>query len=168
MNGNCHLLVGISVGIASCELTGVPLQEGVPIICSVALGSLFPDIDNPTSTMGYLCRPISTTIGVVSRFLGKKGSNHRGIFHDIAIYGLLLYLAVRYAPAFMWFIIGAISHLLLDAFTPAGIPVLSFTKIKLARIPSGSTASIILSWGFAILIIVLGIVYAKTPISIHL
>jgi membrane-bound metal-dependent hydrolase YbcI (DUF457 family) len=153
MNGNCHFVLGISVATACCIQTDADLTNIVLITSSCLLGSIFPDIDNPASHFGQLTKPISTIIGKTSEAMGKSGSNHRGLFHDIALYGLGLGLSLYYSLALIWFFLGTLSHLLLDSFTCAGVPImLGQGRFRLAKCKSGDKSSIAITWILALLI----------------
>ncbi|KEY58427.1 metal-dependent hydrolase [Serratia sp. DD3] len=94
------------------------------IIPAALLTSLLPDIDHPKSLLGQRLRWIAIPI---ARIFG-----HRGFTHSLlAIVGgmLLLQLDVygRWlipADVLHAMIIGYFSHLLADALTPAGVPLL--------------------------------------------
>jgi inner membrane protein len=107
MVGLTHLGFGLLTG----EIFGAPLS-----IALSGVGSVLPDIDT-----------FSNSIAVKITF--SKGKNkylkHRGIMHS-AFVPLLIYL-VYYVffknNIILPFIIGYFSHLFLDMFTPAGIPL---------------------------------------------
>ena len=146
MTGNCHLLFGTAVGAAVCMGLKADPAECVTIMSTCIIGSVFPDIDNPTSHVGGLTVPFSTVIGKISEAFGKTGARHRGIFHDLLVYLVGLYFAFRYFNPVFGFFIGALSHLFLDMFNPSGVPFLfGLLKVRLARVVSGSTAGTILS-----------------------
>lgn len=176
MNGNCHFIFGSSVGFATATLLSSSLINidekyisNLPLFttCMVAtclIGSIFPDIDNPSSHMGQLAKPLSTLIGRVSALAGKKGSHHRGLFHDPFLYFLGLVLSIFCFLPMTGFFIGALSHLFLDCFNPSGIRMLGGYKwIRFAKIPSGSRESIILTWVFSVLCIITGICFLFYP-----
>lgn len=105
---------------------------------SVFLGILFPDIDNASSKLGRKVKPIAWIL--------QHTVGHRGIFHS-----LILGLAISYAffainiSLAIGFLIGYVSHLVLDSLTPAGIMwlfPLSVIKAK-GKIRTGSFLEII-------------------------
>ncbi len=158
MNGNCHLIFGTAVGTAVCMGLKADITECTLIMSTCIIGSVFPDIDNPNSHIGGLTVPISTVIGKVSELFGKTGSRHRGIFHDLFIYLLGFYLSFMYFRPVLGFCIGTLSHLFLDMFNPSGIPFFfGMLRIRIARIISGSTASIIISFILSVIAIGFGI-----------
>lgn len=126
-------------------------------ICTCLIGSIFPDIDSPKSNFGQLTAPLSTVIGKIGKAKGKTGKNHRGIFHDIGIYIILGLLSYSYFPAIIGFFVGAISHLILDAFNPMGVPVLFGVKhLHFGKVYSGSNESVVLTWALSIMCLIFG------------
>ena len=174
MNGNCHLLFGITCGTA-IAVNLDKIQAVFPCLCNTpematlfvlggAVGGIFPDIDNPKSYMGKLTVPVSTVIGEIGACFGKKDSNHRGILHDPIVYILGLWLSYEFCPALVGLFFGALTHLYLDMFNPSGVPfLLGFTKIRLASIKSGSRGSTIFTW-INIAIIILITIVVKTNV----
>lgn len=154
MNGNCHLVFGTSVGVASVLFLGADQTEAVALLSSCMLGSLFPDIDNPTSHIGKLTVPVSTIIGKLSAIFGKTNANHRGIFHDMGMYLIGLFLCWMYIPALRGFFFGALSHIFLDCFNPAGVPAFfGAWHIHLGHLKSGEKESVIFTWICTIVVI---------------
>ena len=155
MNGNCHFVFGAAVASAavmnldklsemfpqvSCDSTTATL-----LIMGGLLGSITPDIDNPTSHMGRLSYPVSKWISNIGALTGKEMMHHRGILHDLGLYLLALGLCYFYFQPLCGFFLGCVSHTFLDLFNPAGVPVFG-RHLRLAKIKSGSKASIILTW----------------------
>ena len=164
MNGNCHFIFGASVGAAGVMTLEVlhaylPNIQTTPeaatlLILGGLLGSVFPDIDNPTSYFGKLTAPVSKWIGKVGKAFGKSGAHHRGIFHDGAIYIAGLLLSYRFFPPLIGFFAGCLSHIYLDLFNPSGVPFLLGVKhLHLGKIESGSKASIFFTWVSAALVL---------------
>ena len=117
MRAPTHATFGLVFTIAAGTVLGVTLS---PVVAAfVLLGALLPDIDTPTSLMGRLCRPLSSWL---ERRLG-----HRTLTHS------LLGLALAVAPVLplasiepRWplaFALGYLSHLLVDAANPPGVPL---------------------------------------------
>ncbi len=158
MNGNCHLIFGTAVGAAVCMGLKTDAATSTAIMSTCIIGSVFPDIDNPTSHVGGLTVPVSTVIGTVSEAFGKSKAKHRGIFHDLFVYLLGFYLSFMYFRPVIGFYIGALSHLFLDMFNPAGVPFFfGMLRIRLARVVSGSTASVIVSLILSVIAVGIGI-----------
>ncbi len=157
MNGNCHFVFGASVGASVSLMCGLSSAETTLLISTCLIGAIFPDIDNPTSNMGQLSKPISTVIGKVGRVFGKSGKNHRGIFHDPFFYIIGAYLSYLYFPPLLGFFLGAFTHLFLDMFNPSGIRFLGVKFLRLAKIPSGSKESVAFTWIATILVLFVGL-----------
>lgn len=171
MNGNCHALFGAAVSTSIAinlhqisnlipNISDAP--EGITLmILGGIVGSIFPDIDNPTSYMGRLSSPVSNLIGTIGSLTGKTGSHHRGLLHDPAVYIIGLVLCYFYFTPLLGFFIGCLSHLFLDMFNPSGVPFLfGFKKrMRFMKIPSGSTQSVILTWVNVVMVIAFGILY---------
>ena len=175
MNGNCHFVFGASTATAlalnidkianlitvNTNLSGLEVNETTVTLFVMGglLGSVFPDVDNPNSLFGKMSAPLSTVIGKVGASFGKTGTHHRGIFHDLLIYLIALTLSVLFFPPLIGFFVGCLSHILLDSFTPMGIPCL-FTKrgIHLGKINSGSTTAVVFSYVLSMICLTLGFV----------
>lgn len=123
MKGSTHLLGGAAAafGLAAAASTAAPLPGlSVPqVVASITLcmlGSLLPDVDLPTSTLGRRLKPVSVPL---NKLLG-----HRGFCHSLLFLCLPLILARSLAPSFLWAAMslsaGIASHLILDVFNHAG------------------------------------------------
>lgn len=77
---------------------------GTPQYAFLLLGSLFPDIDHPNSTLGRFI-PLGYFI------------RHRTITHSLLALAIALY-------ANPWFGVGYATHLFLDALNPSRVPML--------------------------------------------
>ncbi len=107
-----------------------------------ALGALLPDIDHPQSSIGriffFLSHPINTRFG------------HRGLIHGFVLWlPLLVVAAIAGSTTIQWIILGAISHILIDASNSSGVRALTpFTDRTLVcfkrdwRIKTGSVQEI--------------------------
>lgn len=93
MRGLTHAVFGIATG----TVLSIEPSEYVPLI----IGSLFPDIDEPTSTLGRLL-PVGYFV------------KHRTVTHSL----FALIIAFWINPLFG---IGYLTHIFLDMLTPAGI-----------------------------------------------
>lgn len=141
MNGNCHFIFGACTGVTTSLLLNAPPTTTALLVSTCLIGSIFPDIDNPKSHFGQLTKPVSSLIGKTHEFLGKQEYEHRGIFHHFEVWLGLFFLSLLYFPYLLGFFVGGLSHLLLDSFNPVGVPVV-VSRMRLARIRSGSTGSI--------------------------
>ena len=147
MNGKLHLSLGTFVGIAGAILIENDLNMAVPFAIGTMIGSLFPDIDQPSST-------ISKPIPIIPKLLNKV-FGHRGFIHSPLFVFLLYILLSRYDSNIMihklviGFTLGMIIHLVQDFFTKGGIPLFfPFTrqKISFGFFKSGSKADPIITF----------------------
>lgn len=154
MNGNCHFILGMGISASAMLLTEPDINAASGIAALVLLGSIFPDIDNPTSHFGQLTKPVSSIIGKLGDLAGHSRENHRGVFHDVFLYGGGFILCMYYELALLWFFIGTLGHLLLDSMTKAGIPIiLGMGRFRIGKLKSGDKGSIIMTWILTVLII---------------
>lgn len=122
-----HVTLGAGLG----ALAGTVLHPGDPMAAASFAGiggaaSLLPDLDSPHSKLGRAARPLSDILNFA---LG-----HRGFLHSLLGMSLILILAALIA--LFWLppstalvlllpaALGYLSHLLLDALTPGGVPLL--------------------------------------------
>ncbi len=103
-----HLVAGLLVAVMLVEFIDFP--HTIAAVLWVLFGSILPDIDEKHSRLGKLFPMI------------PKLFVHRGFFHSIflatAITIALSLVVYQYALAFA---AGFLTHLLLDAMTPAGV-----------------------------------------------
>ena len=153
MQGRSHLLIGLTAGVvldSMVHLTGDPLTmaKTIPLLLvadkaifyfAVGIGALLPDIDNARSTLGQKLGPVSREI--------QRLAGHRTIFHSIlgvvigsliavgleriAIYfldqrGMLPSAHVINTTHMIFFAVlfGCIMHIIADALTIGGVPLL--------------------------------------------
>lgn len=167
MNGNCHFINGIAVTTLVSlnidnfiKITNISIDNRQAFLtCLVlggVLGSIFPDIDNPTSHFGQLARPFSTIIAALGCLVGKRDYNHRWILHDLTLNVLGFYLCTLFFPYLTGFFIGTLSHLALDTLNPSGIPVFfGMGNLTLAKVPSNSRLGTLLSYACAVALFIL-------------
>ena len=128
MTGKTHLVGGLAASAIYLMATrngdfGAPdlnMVQSVISVPLVAAGSLLPDIDLRTSTVGQKAPALAW---VVNTFL-----SHRTFFHS-PLFLLILFMTVKTnIPFLLWIIIpvvvGAYSHLTLDMLNRSGIPLL--------------------------------------------
>ncbi|MBW7984060.1 metal-dependent hydrolase [Enterobacillus tribolii] len=127
MTAEGHLIFSVACAIfaGKAELTpALTNGDWWHIIPGALLTCLLPDIDHPSSVLGQRLRWISAPIA--------RAFGHRGFTHSLlAVFGGVFLLQCQ-LPA-SWGIppdvlhamaIGYLSHLLADALTPAGVPLL--------------------------------------------
>lgn len=188
MVGRSHLLVGLTAGVvfdSVFHVSGPPLIgtgnitrdlviDKALFYVMVALGALLPDIDNAHSTLGK-------KLGWISKEIQHK-FGHRTLFHSLLglILGSAIALGVQQIvtylllsrglsiPArvigsshivFIAVLFGCIMHLLADALTLEGIPLLwpmrkyiGFPPIRSWRFRTGSWPEHVVVWAFMILV----------------
>lgn len=143
MVGRTHDLAAITGLLAVVLLlpTLPTMTLGTAIVAVIAnqLGGIAPDIDQPTAPF-WRNLPIG---GVVGRMLTKMLGGHRFLTHSLiglALLGFLTHLLLVFLQPIMpsinidyvwWaFMIGAISHLVMDTFTKEGVPWLLPIPVK--------------------------------------
>lgn len=133
MDYRTHRLAGICTGaVVSSLVVPTPYVSASIgfyglITVSAAIGSYLPDIDEPSSKVGKVFKPVS--------MLAKGVAGHRGMFHTPIMAILLLlglvalknyYARVAYLEYFEYFLLGIISgflsHLFVDSLTVSGVP----------------------------------------------
>lgn len=154
MNGKMHLQFGSYVGITGGLLlaTGIlsspydSVTNGILFGIGTTIGSLFLDIDSPTSM-------ISKKIPLIPTFI-NKGFGHRGFIHSPCFIGLLavLFYCLHIDPELnimaIGFLLGCVLHLIQDILTKGGIPILypfCREKFSLGFLKSGSKADPIIT-----------------------
>ena len=93
----------------------------------------------------------------------KLGLTHRGITHHALIIPFLLILSgLIESPFFTSFVIGYISHLVADAFTPRGIPVWKTqNRFSLNAFSTGSLTEYLFVAIFTICVLILKLIEVK-------
>lgn len=113
ITGKTHFIGGVLAGVLLTQ--ALDINIGYAAISGI--GALFPDIDEPNSTIGRR---------IPGSFLVKFLFGHRGFWHSLLAAALLylILLGVASNAIAVLFVAGYISHLLLDACTPSGVPFL--------------------------------------------
>jgi len=134
MTGKTHRLVGITAGLSYYFAATTPQYQPATfgtVIAGSYLGSLAPDIDDAGADIWHTV-PLGHTVGKIADPILK----HRNISHSLvglALYTIIVYAILAALPSY-WGIatwpvlissaVAYASHLLADAFTVEGIPVL--------------------------------------------
>jgi len=136
MTDKTHQLIGLTAATSGFILNhpNIPITWAIAwtIIIGAFVGSLFPDIDQPTAPIWK-----SVPMGrVFNRVAGRLLGGHRNVSHSflgIALFYLLMFWISKNIPE-PWFLdpkiflesamIGFIFHLIFDAVTVLGIPLL--------------------------------------------
>jgi membrane-bound metal-dependent hydrolase YbcI (DUF457 family) len=156
MTGRTHDLAAISLlGVILVVVPAPPASLSTLIACFFAnqIGGILPDIDQPTAPF-WRNLPIGKYFG---KIFGKLIGGHRFLTHSLLglmIIGLISHLLLTSSSFLIpkinidlvWhsFMIGIISHLIFDAFTKEGIPLLlplpfsfGLPPIKKLRVKTG-------------------------------
>ena len=188
MEGRSHLLVGLTAGVvldSVVHLTGDPLTMAkvVPLTLvvkkivyyfMVGFGSLLPDIDNAHSTLGHKLGWFSKSI--------QRLAGHRTLFHSLLglLLGSLIALGLEQLVTYLLYqqgftiparfvrgthlvfyavLFGCIMHIVADAMTEGGVPLL-WPNHKRFGIPpnphwrfrTGTWPEFVMVWSFMILV----------------
>jgi inner membrane protein len=156
MTGRTHDLAAITAlgALVLIEpLHTMTLATALISILANQIGGIAPDIDQPTAPL-WRNLPEGKFVG---KIVGKGMGGHRFITHSVlgaAIFGVLVYYLLRFLhpimphvnSGYVWwaFMIGMISHLIMDTFTKEGVPWLlpipvkfGFPPIKSLRLTTG-------------------------------
>lgn len=158
MMASTHALVGAVSFAGLSALCGNPTQMplGAATLAGAALGACLPDVDTPTSRAGFCVYPLA-------RFLERK-FGHRTLTHSVlgTLLFALLAAPLLFSPTLqtLWpaLLIGYFSHLLADAATKSGVPLLwpsrdrwVFPGNEKYRVKTGSKAEMGVFVGVALL-----------------
>ncbi len=148
MTGRTHDLAAITALLAVVclfvPIYNLSLSTLLIAILANQIGGILPDIDQPTAPL-WRNLPVGKTIG---RIFDKSIGGHRFITHSllgIALFGFLFWTLLTFLHPIMsnvdnvvvwWaFIIGIISHLIMDSFTKEGVPWLLPLPMKFGLPP---------------------------------
>jgi inner membrane protein len=188
MTGRTHDLAAITAlgAVVLIEpMRTVSLATAVVAVFANLIGGIFPDIDQPTAPFWHNL-PVGKFFGkIFDSFLG----GHRFLTHSIlglVIFGFLARLLLLFLSPIMhsvniglvwWaFMIGMVSHLIMDSFTKEGVPwllplpmKLGFPPMKSLRIKTGHLAEnlIVLPLILAIALFMLLMNYTKVLDILH-
>lgn len=159
MTGRTHDLAAISslgIVVLISGLEGVGLSTVIVALFANMVGGIMPDVDQPTAPF-WRNLPVGKYFG---RIFAMLNGGHRFLTHSIlglAIFGFLAHWLLVFIHPIMsnvdidlvwWaFMIGMISHLVMDTFTREGVPWLlpipfkfGLPPIKAWRIRTGEFA----------------------------
>jgi membrane-bound metal-dependent hydrolase YbcI (DUF457 family) len=124
MRAPTHATFGLVFTIAAGTVLGVALTPAVA--ACVLLGALLPDIDTPTSLIGRCCSPLA---GWLERRVGHRTLTHSLLGLALASLPVLplAWIEPRWPLAFA---LGYLSHLLVDAANPPGVPLLYPSPVR--------------------------------------
>lgn len=142
--------------ILAQPLHSVTLATAVTALIANQIGGIAPDVDQPTAPF-WRNLPIG---GIFGKIIGRSLGGHRFLSHSIiglAIFGFLNYWLLNFIHpiiprvdiGLVWwaFMIGMLSHLIMDSFTKEGVPWLlpipikfGFPPLRRLRITTGKKA----------------------------
>lgn len=147
MTGRTHDLAAITALAAIVlfePLRTVSLSTALAAILANQIGGIAPDIDQPTAPF-WRNLPIGSFFG---RIFDRGLGGHRFLTHSllgVALFGVLVRLGLDFLhpllghidTGLVWwaFMIGIISHLIMDSFTKEGVPWLLPLPIKFGLPP---------------------------------
>ena len=142
MTARTHDLAAITaLGIVAITTLNINITLGTALVAILVnqLGGIAPDIDQPTAPF-WRNLPVG---GYFGKIIGKMMGGHRFLSHSllgVAGFGFLTDLLLKFVhPLFphlntgiIWwsFMIGLVSHLVMDTFTKEGVPWLLPIPIK--------------------------------------
>lgn len=138
MMGSTHLTLGLAAGLGIGMVTHATLPEATGLALIGAVAALLPDIDHPKSQLRQ-------KLGVAGH-VGLFWLSHRGLTHTLLFAVLVAVATMLFIPNTIgWAIVaGYTSHLVGDAVTRRGIPLLwplsgqpFFLLPRLLRISTG-------------------------------
>lgn len=171
MTARTHDLAAISalaVVFASVSVAPITLSTVVLAVFANLIGGITPDIDQPTAPF-WRNLPVGKYLG---KIFDKMLGGHRFISHSIiglALFGFLFHwLLVFLQPimphvniGYVWwaFMIGMVSHLVMDTLTKEGVPwllplpfKLGFPPIKAWRVTTGAWVEVWVVFPFILLL----------------
>ncbi|SHH47586.1 metal-dependent hydrolase [Ferrimonas marina] len=124
MNYKSHIYGGVAVWLHAGAALSIGVNDMLVTAPVAIVGALTPDLDHPKSRIGslvpFLSRPISALIG-------HRGFSHSGLC-VLAMALAFSHLVLMDYPDWTLFVqawlIGYLSHMLCDAFTARGVPLL--------------------------------------------
>ena len=163
MTARTHDLAAITalgLSVLAVPVHSMTLSTALVGILANQIGGIIPDIDQPTAPF-WRNLPIGKIFGkVIDKLLG----GHRYISHSVlglVVFGVLANLLLRFLHPIMphvniqlvWyaFLIGVVSHLIMDMLTKEGVPLLlpipfkfGIPPLKALRITTGKHVELLL------------------------
>lgn len=183
MTGRTHDLAAISLLGVIVVIAPIPvLTLGTALFAVLAnqIGGIAPDIDQPVAPL-WRNLPIG---GVIGKVVSKMMGGHRFLTHSLLGAGLLCFLVyhgllflspimptINMMIVWLAFVIGVLSHLIMDTFTKEGVPWLLPIPIKFGVPPLKRFRITTGKWGETLIIfplLILGDVFLCTYHYHHL
>lgn len=128
MKGTTHILGGMAISAGVASISPIPLvaSQTIVILGGGIIGALLPDIDHPNSKISRSNIFTGVTSAAVSNVTGHRGAIHTPIAMIIIaiVLGCFIENPLGYSySSFLYkgFVMGFLSHLLLDTLSPGGI-----------------------------------------------
>ena len=107
-------------GLTGVVAAGFGADVGIAGAATLAAGSLLPDIDSQHSGLGRMVKPLS---GLLERKVGHRTITHSAL--GVLGFGVLTsWLLLIYPIAWVWLLVGVMTHILLDTANVSGVPFL--------------------------------------------
>jgi len=116
-----HMSFALFLGLLTISRIALPVNQ-VIFLAILLFASLLPDIDSAYSLLGSKVKVVSLAF------------RHRGVIHSILtmmIFGIMLIIITPNFYYLLAFVIGYLSHLMLDSLTPKGVPLFWPAKKRL-------------------------------------
>ncbi|MBC7708186.1 metal-dependent hydrolase [Polaromonas sp.] len=178
MTGRTHDLAAftsLAAIVSVSQPNALSLSTVLLSLLANQIGGVFPDIDQPTAPL-WRNLPIGNIFG---KAFGRVAGGHRFITHSIlgvilfgiafkSLLGFLGPILGHSDSGFIWwaFMIGLVSHLIMDCFTKEGIPLLlplpwhfGVPPLKALRITTGKKLEQFMV--FPLLFVLCGAVFAQ-------
>lgn len=121
--GKTHFYTGLLAGAGLACALNYPLIPTAVTVAAGAIGGVLPDLDHRKSK-------VTQKLGVIG-FFSSRIFHHRGLLHTPVFYIVISFILSLFVGEFSLvqvllygLLAGELSHLLLDALTPKGIPFL--------------------------------------------
>ncbi len=121
-----HTLVGVGGYAALSGIMPNYIALNAVSLGVVAIGSVFPDIDDPHSWLGRRLWPIAKITSMLTR---HRGFTHSLLGAALIIVGMGLIANAGYSLSLV-FLFGYLSHLFADFFSNSGVPLLWPSKSR--------------------------------------
>lgn len=172
MTGKTHLAFGTAIGIVCAShyflYDNGTLPNSLLFLGAAMIGSLFPDLDSPKSIINQK----NPTRNIINKLFGHRGFIHSPIF-IILLSFLLFFLTNKANITDIWvygLAIGFISHIFLDMFNKAGIPLLyplSKHHFHCGRIRTGSKKEIPFVFIIFFVLLIIYLIWLNQTFSTH-
>lgn len=122
-----HVIVSLCLGAAAAAHTELPFTAAYT--SGLVIGSLLPDIDEPSSYVGR------RSFGVAAKV--KEAFGHRGMTHSLVVWGVMVALVWRQSasPLVVGFVLGYLFHIIEDFFSVQGVPLFWPLSSKRWKVP---------------------------------